>query len=181
LVGRSGWTWKGTFYRKNLRNILLMWPLIFSSVRFSPACVFILLLLLLRFFIILLSLTHTHTYIYYVPSLYTFSSRRRHTLFTRDLKTGIHIILYTHTHRRRSRTLYIIFSSSTDRQIVRFSSPARYSRLYNNIHALLKWHNLHQDCVQVDTACTDHITMVATLQYNLPIYIYIFGLEWTNI
>lgn len=124
-----------------------------------------------------LAYTHTHTYIYILYITYPLCIP-----FIRGGGGGVHflpatskleyILYYTHTLTRLARTLYIILSP-TGRQIVRFSSPPRYSWLYNNIHALLKcsWHNLHQNTVQVDTVYTHHITVVAALQYNVLIYI----------
>jgi len=188
LVGRSGWTWKGTFYRKNLRNILLMWPLIFSSVRFSPACVFILLLLLLRFFFLSFSSrlrTHTLIYIYIYASrtlsVYLFFAAA-YTFYPRPQNWNTYYIIYTHTHTRRARTLYII-SSPTDRQIVQFSSPPHYIIIYTpfwNVAGITCTRTLYKSILRVLTILH---AVVAAVQYNVPIYINIciIGLEWTNI
>lgn len=112
MVGRSGWTWKGTFYRKNLRNILLMWPLILLRPFLSCVCFYFIITITTSFFFLFSSRLRTHALIYrynIYPLCIPFLRGNGGVHFLPATSKLEYILYYTHTHTRDSRVHYILF------------------------------------------------------------------------
>jgi hypothetical protein len=181
LVGRSGWTWKGTFYRKNLRNILLMWPLILRPF-LSCVCfyfiIIIIIIITMFFFHSPLAYTHTHTYILYIY-MYIYITYPLYIPFLRGIyflpttSKLEYILLYTHSRDARVHYTTLFCLRQIDRS---FGSHHHHAIRNYNIHALLKCSWQH-DTVAVDTV--DYL--YCGRRFTVCTYLYIFGLERTNI